>query len=663
MGENILYFLNFFKIDIDHKRYNFDSCNINLQHPSQLITMVCSAAYGLRQIDGRRRARNASYSRLEKIELANKCILYGESSNKVSWQFDIKPDTFRKWVKAVKAGDMIYDSKGRPGSLSQNSKLALASYISSGPYNVREVDFIKKVHQLQIDDATPFTSSLSQVKPIGRRSIYRLRKELQLKSATAEATTFARAEAISSIRNAVSFILAMFIFRHVKPSLVINMDATQYTVGRSQKANTVIYDPETQKKKCLKTLPPEKGGFLMHMFIKYVHVITAGRRMGDPIFLIADDSMSEDDFDVQECPCLAIGTSLGSTAWITFSKTRCWNASGYRWFNTLILIPFVQRIKEFQRYPIDERSLFMLDGEPAQIKIYEDSGMQEAFKEHCIDIVKPSASTTEITQACDAGRDFLSSKATLKVIKDEEVEFSDRVPLVKAAFDSHNDYLSVQYPGQKAVFNSTHRKMAVIGLLKINMAQSQTFNPQNITDAFSKIGARPYSPSQILAQCTTPIDRALESTIMGSIEDLSLLMAAKGEVFDAEYETAGIKDNLNLPGKPKEDLVVPRRRTTVLTNVNFIARQNQVREDALTQLADAAAKKDAALEKRVAAVATAAARKVATAAKRIVAAAQKVHQRAMAAAKRIQQQNAREAKAAAKAARAAAKLAAVPPAI
>ena len=45
---------------------------------SQLITIVCSPIHGLRHIDRRRRPRKASFSRLEKIELANKCILHSK---------------------------------------------------------------------------------------------------------------------------------------------------------------------------------------------------------------------------------------------------------------------------------------------------------------------------------------------------------------------------------------------------------------------------------------------------------------------------------------------------------------------------------------------------------------------------------------------------------
>ena len=56
---------------------------------------------------------------------------------------------------------------------------------------------------------------------------------------------------------------------------------------------------------------------------------------------------------------------------------------------------------------------------PGQIKIYERLSMLEAYAEHNTDIVKPSGSTTEITQACDAGRDFMSSKTILKGLTDD----------------------------------------------------------------------------------------------------------------------------------------------------------------------------------------------------------------------------------------------------
>ena len=66
--------------------------------------------------------------------------------------------------------------------------------------------------------------------------------------------------------------------------------------------------------------------------------------------------------------------------------------------------------------------------------------MLEAYAEHNTDIVKPSGSTTEITQACDAGRDFMSSKAISKGLTDDSFIDSPLLKLVRMAFDRHDDY-------------------------------------------------------------------------------------------------------------------------------------------------------------------------------------------------------------------------------
>ena len=78
--------------------------------------------------------------------------------------------------------------------MSNESKLVLSEFVSSGVYNVKAADFIKKVHDLQIEDAKQCNKSILQVKLMGRHSIFR--KKLNLKSGSAEKTTFARAEAI-----------------------------------------------------------------------------------------------------------------------------------------------------------------------------------------------------------------------------------------------------------------------------------------------------------------------------------------------------------------------------------------------------------------------------------------------------------------------------------
>ena len=158
--------------------------------------MVCTRASDHCQ----QHCKPTSFTRKQEIELSNKCLLGGEVSCKVAWQHDIKPNTLRKWINTVTEGRKEARKEGRkegrPAPLSNESKLVLSEFVSSGVYNVKVADFIKKVHDLQIEDAKQCNKSIFQVKLMGRHSIFR--KKLNLKSGrgSAEKTTFAWAEAI-----------------------------------------------------------------------------------------------------------------------------------------------------------------------------------------------------------------------------------------------------------------------------------------------------------------------------------------------------------------------------------------------------------------------------------------------------------------------------------
>ena len=169
-----------------------------------------------------------------------------------------RPDTLRECVRKLKYGVQLHSNKGRPSALSKEGKEKLVEFCTAGVYNVKYEDFIKKIHELQMEEAASYKKGLSSAKPMAMRSIGRLVKELNLKIGTGETTTLARADAIGSIRNAGSFAASMELFKNIKNDLVINMDATQYTVGKQARRKPVIFDPSVQKLKSntsLKRLP------------------------------------------------------------------------------------------------------------------------------------------------------------------------------------------------------------------------------------------------------------------------------------------------------------------------------------------------------------------------------------------------------------------------
>lgn len=182
----------------------------------------------------------------------------------------------------------------------------------------------------------------------------------------------------------------------------------------------------------------------MHFFIKHFLIIAADGSRAPPVYLIADSTMKKDDCDWYQCPGLSSVNS--NVAHIVFCQTRVPGSKFYEELHSRVIIPFIKSQKEAAAWTPDrsvspaasEPCIFTLDGEKAQITIYEQADMLEELKKENVVVGKPPASTTSITQPCDHGSCFKASKAALKKIHDKDVE--DEVTKMKyltAIFNCH----------------------------------------------------------------------------------------------------------------------------------------------------------------------------------------------------------------------------------
>ncbi len=120
----------------------------------------------------------------------------------------------------------------------------------------------------------------------------------------------------------------------------------------------------------LKVLPvKDKHGNVLFS-IKYYLLFVASGEQSEPIYIIADDNMGEEDIDIYKVPELAVHTNLESTGYVVFCKSRACNKAFYKWFNKDILLPFIDVLRA-KCIPDDARSVacFQLDGESTQIDI------------------------------------------------------------------------------------------------------------------------------------------------------------------------------------------------------------------------------------------------------------------------------------------------------
>jgi len=173
---------------------------------------------------------------------------------------------------------------------------------------------------------------------------------------------------------------------------------------------------------------------------------------------------------------------------------------------------------------------------------------------------KPSGSTTEITQALDAGPLFITKNNYLKEIKDEDV-IGDvyRFELVSKAFAEHQD----KYGKMLA----TYERMGIFGTLRLSQAWQNTCVPMRAIASFKATGQSPFDPNQVISNCTAKMTYDEKERVLESLETLSTQYKINGELVDKDFNDCNIASNDVEGAKLKENLTTCRQRTIRLTHV------------------------------------------------------------------------------------------------
>ena len=155
-----------------------------------------------------------------------------------------------------------------------------------------------------------------------------------------EPYTDARYNVVFDIYNAISFSCMHKMMTDIcEPQLIINYDATQYKVGyESGKLVSSWHKSERFMQK--KALKSDNQGITSY-FIKYFCMINAFGNTADPVFIVADDKMNEDEIDVHTITGLGCTTYLKAKGYVIFWKSRAGNKQFFEWFNNKVVIKFI----------------------------------------------------------------------------------------------------------------------------------------------------------------------------------------------------------------------------------------------------------------------------------------------------------------------------------
>ena len=448
--------------------------------------------------------------------------------------------------------------------------------------------------------ATTKTAECS-VRPVPRRRFGRLVTKWKLKKAKAEQTTDARALATADKLNSVSIAAAHYLMVPLtSPHLMINADGTSYATGGGLTSGVNVYYLEDSQKGATLKVPAQKDKSLTSYFVKYYMCMTASGVTAAPIYICADENMKDGTIDVHEIPGLGIGQDITACRWVLFSKTRSVNEEFYRWWFTTSFTKFAIDLRCTYQLSDAVPAYFNLDGEDVQIKPFRSPALQALCKEMNIIIGKPPASTTSISQPCDAGKVFMASKTKNKHIKRvKDIPQAAMNTRLRQMLTDHD-----KITGKK--FKAHHIKSLILGVQIVQYILQTTLRKDTIMDSFEITGqymkaTGKCSVEKILGQCKQTFTTDEVTKIWSLLLTLCNILKLKGELQEKDYMPLGMGDATAAGRRPRDELVLNRRRFCFLTHPSLVMREAQKvdeKEAAAEERAVKAAKRKSDAEAR-----------------------------------------------------------------
>lgn len=495
----------------------------------------------------------------------------GISSSILSKQFKISPSAVRKFGSIVRRGLKFHSREGRPAVLEPEHENELSEYLKTNRISRTTEDTRAKVSEL-VKKTHIVRGHRGVIKRQSKRTLDRLEKRLSINTHNAEVGTKARIEACQDVRHMCSYVAMSQYADNLTGghgTLKCNADGTCFTVGFKMKDTEEVKTVGPKLKgKSYKTAPLENrtsGLFTIKMYF----LAFANGQCAELIYIIEDKTMEKFSMDIHKVPGLGLGTTEESNyGYVIFVPDRTLFTAFYVWFLKEILIPMCIRMRAMHGHSPDTKIFFAEDGEDVQIKCYLDPEIRKLCEDNNIVIGKSASSSTEIQQALDRGNLFKGTKSRLAAISNDDIVKQylylkeQLVRVWKLHEERHGIGITVD-----------HRKAGINGIIKVYDCLTYTISKSTIVDSFKFTGSHPYNIEQIMNECTATIPREQDIIIRRNKDYLVQTLRDEGEIFEAIYDNCGILDNIARGGKPKDQLVIMRRRCLILTNNKFYERE------------------------------------------------------------------------------------------
>jgi hypothetical protein len=433
--------------------------------------------------------RNLFESGITTMEFARRhCLAYSTMKRYMT--------KYRKWK--MTGVDTFHDSKGgRPPFVDHdgiiNIRGILRAAVSTQNCQTTMVSNFRIMLETEVTNSKKRRGLAGLETRVSKKFVKRFKDNNNFVEATCQFKTHARIFAESDPRNLYSFAVMNEAFMGNRDStMCFNWDATQYCVDAEGHATIIKCRGDDDRP----ATALSAGG--LGFAIKYYHFHNAAGDMAPLVLIVADDTMEEGEFFVQEVAGLSHTQLVDSTGFLVFTKTRNCNAAFYRWYAHNVVAPFVLKCRAAYGNQKPDgtlmRAFVVCDGEPSQIQVFQEGFILQLMAEALIDFGKSPASCSAITQASD---DFFKASKK-KLVRIREADY---------IHPGLNKRLQDLMLGRKTMdgeqrLSSGKRSLICNSLQQVVYSIQHVLTPEIVKAGYRRIGQFPVSFVTTMSRCT-----------------------------------------------------------------------------------------------------------------------------------------------------------------
>jgi hypothetical protein len=526
----------------------------------------------------------------------------GVSQNQFAREIGLTQKTLGKYLHALEMyinHDMmiLHSREGRPCKLDEEGVAEVLATIKSAwrkqqvtmPCDVDRVI----MHSVGATKRRKGVDSFGET--VSKTYVRRFKEAHDLVDGKVQLKTDARIEAEADPRNAYSMICLVKAFcEGLDAKLILNWDATQYIVSNELQQSGVYIKAERANYGPLTA--PSSG--TLDFAIKMYHLHNAEGYSAPPVFVIADDSMNEDAFSVEQVVGLGLSIEMNSYGWVCVTKTRACNPAFYRWFGKEVVCKFVDFSREYASF-IDEnapRHAFVsCDGEAKQIEVFQEPEMLASLDASKILLVKTPASCSAICQPSDVSAFFKASKKRLEYLPRAsriEGSKSNNLGMAPSEEEKMETDLRVLYANNRVrarilsalsctKYASDKKERVIDALQRVAWALRDTLTQSMVIQGYTDIGWGPRpNLAKAMSKCTGDIPTKASKILNDKFDQMATIFRNTGTLTEKDMDDAGIisTNHLSKRTTSKDQRVLHQQRAVLMNSPTCITQYIHYRD-------------------------------------------------------------------------------------